>query len=225
MEKYGFVYIWYDRKHKRFYIGAHWGTENDGYVCSSKWMKQAYKTHYNEFRRKILVRIYSTKKDLFEEEYKWLSLIKDEELGKKYYNLHKRNYNVIGFSNTELALIGRRITDSKLLEKHGENWRSILSKKANKALKDRLDSDENFFKEFYEKAKKNQKLAVKAALSDKAKDKRKKTFLDKKHSEGENNSNYGNMWIYNEDLRINKLVANNLVLTDEWKRGRKMIWN
>ena len=23
-EKYGFVYIWHDRKHKRYYIGSHW---------------------------------------------------------------------------------------------------------------------------------------------------------------------------------------------------------
>ena len=35
MEKYGFVYIWFDRKHKRYYIGCHWGHEDDGYVCSS----------------------------------------------------------------------------------------------------------------------------------------------------------------------------------------------
>lgn len=28
-EKYGFVYIWFDKKHKRFYIGCRWGTEND----------------------------------------------------------------------------------------------------------------------------------------------------------------------------------------------------
>ena len=29
MEKHGFVYIWFDRKHRRFYIGSHWGTEDD----------------------------------------------------------------------------------------------------------------------------------------------------------------------------------------------------
>jgi hypothetical protein len=54
MEKYGFVYIWFDRKHKRFYIGCHWGKENDGYVCSSPWMKQAYKHRPQDFKRKIL---------------------------------------------------------------------------------------------------------------------------------------------------------------------------
>lgn len=33
--KYGFVYLWFDRKHKRYYVGCHWGTTEDGYVCSS----------------------------------------------------------------------------------------------------------------------------------------------------------------------------------------------
>ena len=42
MEKYGFVYIWYDRKHKRYYIGSHWGSEDDGYICSSTHMNHAF---------------------------------------------------------------------------------------------------------------------------------------------------------------------------------------
>jgi len=86
-EKYGFVYIWYDRKHKRYYIGAHWGTEDDGYICSSKWMKQAYRKRLQDFKRRILARIYTNKKDTFMTEHKWLQMIKKEELKKKYYNI------------------------------------------------------------------------------------------------------------------------------------------
>jgi hypothetical protein len=48
-EKYGFVYIWYDRKHKRYYIGCHWGHENDGYICSSSWMMKAYKRRPQDY--------------------------------------------------------------------------------------------------------------------------------------------------------------------------------
>lgn len=86
MEKYGFVYIWRDRKHKRYYIGAHWGTEDDGYICSSKWMLKAYKIRSQDFKRRILQRIYKSKKETFNAEEKWLQLIKDEELKNKYYN-------------------------------------------------------------------------------------------------------------------------------------------
>lgn len=92
MEKYGFVYIWYDRKHKRYYIGCRWGYENDGYICSSKWMSDSYKRRPQDFKRRILSRIYTDKKDLLEEEYKWLSFIKSEELGKRYYNLHNHHF-------------------------------------------------------------------------------------------------------------------------------------
>lgn len=89
MEKYGFVYIWFDRKHKRYYIGSHWGTENDGYICSSTWMRNAYKHRKEDFKRRIITRVTSSKADLLKKEYEYLSLIKEEELGKKYYNMTK----------------------------------------------------------------------------------------------------------------------------------------
>ncbi len=91
MEKTGFIYIWYDRKHKRFYIGCHWGTEDDGYICSSNWMKQGYKHRPKDFKRRIL-KTGIDKHNLHQEEYKWLSMIKLEELGKRYYNLHNHHF-------------------------------------------------------------------------------------------------------------------------------------
>jgi hypothetical protein len=90
MEKFGFVYIWRDRKHKRYYIGSHWGTTDDGYVCSSRWMRKAYNRRPNDFKRRIIEKVYSSKKKLIEREYYWLSLISQEEIhSKKYYNRTK----------------------------------------------------------------------------------------------------------------------------------------
>ena len=86
MEKYGFVYIWRDKKHKRFYIGCHWGSVDDGYVCSSTWMKSAYLRRPTDFRRKILSIIHTSKRDMFLTEGKWLKYIKEDELGIRYYN-------------------------------------------------------------------------------------------------------------------------------------------
>lgn len=97
MEKYGFVYIWFDRKHKRYYVGAHWGKENDGYICSSPWMIKAYKRRPLDFKRRILERIYSNRKDTFIAEEKYLDSIKQEEFGKKYYNLR----NIKGHWSTD----------------------------------------------------------------------------------------------------------------------------
>ena len=85
MEKYGFVYIWYDRKHKRYYIGCHWGTEDDGYICSSNWMNTSYNRRTADFKRKIIVKTY-IREELFELESQYLNMIKPGEFGKKYYN-------------------------------------------------------------------------------------------------------------------------------------------
>ena len=87
MKKYGFVYLWYDKKHCRYYVGSHWGTETDSYICSSPWMKSSYKRRSQDFRRRILKRIYSNRKDLIAEEFRYLGMIKEEELGTRYYNL------------------------------------------------------------------------------------------------------------------------------------------
>lgn len=87
-EKYGFVYIWRDRKHNRFYVGSHWGTEDDGYICSSPWMKQAHLHRPQDFKRRILARVYTTRKDLLNEELRYLLMIKPEEVRVRYYNIH-----------------------------------------------------------------------------------------------------------------------------------------
>ena len=91
-EKYGFVYIWMDRKHKRFYVGCHWGYPNDGYICSSRWMRKSYKRRPEDFKRRIISKVYTNRTDLLEEEFKWLSMIKPEELGSKYYNIRQHHY-------------------------------------------------------------------------------------------------------------------------------------
>jgi hypothetical protein len=72
-----------------YYIGCHWGYEDDGYICSSNRMRDAYRRRPLDFNRRIITKIYSSRQELLEIENKYLSLIKDEELGKKYYNITK----------------------------------------------------------------------------------------------------------------------------------------
>jgi len=124
MQKYGFVYIWYDRKHKRYYIGCHWGFEGDGYICSSNWMRDSFRRRPEDFKGpKILARIYTNRKELHEEEYRWLQMIKDEELGKRYYNLRKQYYPI---DDEKLKIVSEKISKAntgrykgiKLSEEH-----------------------------------------------------------------------------------------------------------
>ena len=92
MEKYGFVYIWYDKKRKMYYIGCHCGTEDDGYICSSNRMRNAYKRRPGDFRRRIIGK-FDNKIEMLINENEWLTLIGKENLGKKYYNLKDCQFN------------------------------------------------------------------------------------------------------------------------------------
>lgn len=113
MIKEGFIYIWYDRKRKMYYVGCHWGNINDGYICSSNWMRKTYRRRPQDFTRKIIEK--GLLKDaIFDRERYWLSFIKENELGKKYYNL--RNYEERGGSSfTEEAI-------EKIRQASRERW-------------------------------------------------------------------------------------------------------
>ena len=110
MEKYGFVYIWFDRKHKRYYIGCHWGKEDDGYVCSSPWMKQAYKHRPQDFKRKILKSNIEERSDMFLEEQRYFNMIKPEELRIRYYNLNIKNNNHWSINKQRAKTLSERIS-------------------------------------------------------------------------------------------------------------------
>lgn len=84
----GFIYIWFDLKRKMFYLGSHWGDPSDGYVCSSTRMKRAFKRRPKTFKRRILSR-WDSRSALLKEEERLLQMIPDDQLGLKYYNLHK----------------------------------------------------------------------------------------------------------------------------------------
>jgi len=87
MKEFGFVYLWRDKKHNRYYIGSHWGTEDDGYICSSNWMRDAFRRRQEDFKRRIIKRIYTNRTDTFLAEQYYLDMIKPEEIKIRYYNL------------------------------------------------------------------------------------------------------------------------------------------
>jgi hypothetical protein len=91
-EKYGFVYVWYDCWRKMFYVGCHWGTEDDGYICSSDRMRKAYRRRPEDFKRRVVFRTNESRQTLLDVEDSWLKLIKEHEIGKKYYNLRVHKF-------------------------------------------------------------------------------------------------------------------------------------
>ena len=115
---YGFVYIWFDRRRKMYYIGSHKGHPDDGYICSSTWMRNTYNRHKEDFRRRIIAIITEQdRKLILAEEQKWLSMIKQEELGKKYYNFKRE---ASGFSWE--GLHHSEETKAKIAEARKKTW-------------------------------------------------------------------------------------------------------
>jgi len=125
--EYGFVYLWFDKKHKRYYVGCHWGTENDGYICSSKWMKQGYKHRPTDFKRRILKRVYTNREELLEAEYHYLKMIKPEELRKRYYNIRNHHWGHWS-ANPDTRSIREKISKSKIGKPiHSDEYKKRLS--------------------------------------------------------------------------------------------------
>ena len=162
-DKYGFVYIWFDRKHKRYYIGCHWGSVDDGYICSSSWMKKAYKNRKNDFKRRILKTNIEHRPDMYLEEQKWLDMIKPEEIKPinekpRYYNLNKSVGNLWHKYDENIKTIGQKISNAKKGKKNGpmsEERKAAIS--AAKKSKNRQFTPEH--KEKLRQAKLGKKLS------------------------------------------------------------------
>ena len=113
-QKYGFIYIWFDVKKEMFYIGSHWGTEDDGYICSSKWMRDAFRYRPHDFRRKVIKRMYEcTRQELYVEEQHWLSMIKPHQIKHRYYNLQLSVKDPWYQYEQKRMTIGEKISASK----------------------------------------------------------------------------------------------------------------
>jgi hypothetical protein len=115
MQKYGFIYLWFDKRYKRFYVGRHWGTENDGYICSSSSMREAHRRRSHDFKRRIVKRIYTNNDDLVIEEQRWLDMVDPTECCKKYYNktLKSSTPSTRGYKHTQETIEKIRESNKK----------------------------------------------------------------------------------------------------------------
>lgn len=109
----GFVYIWYDKKHKKFYIGSHWGLEDDGYICSSNNMRENHRNRPQDFKRRIISKISTSRQNLLVEEQRWLDMIPKEDFGIRYYNINGKANQRFWWMNEETKKrVGEKISKS-----------------------------------------------------------------------------------------------------------------
>ena len=239
-EKYGFVYIWLDKKHKRYYIGSHWGNINDGYKCSSTWMKQAYKHRPLDFKRRIVSYIHSSKQDLLTEENRWLAMIKPEELKKRYYNIRIHEFGHWS-ANKDLSLtVGQKISASPNRRENiaksckNQKFSDYAKECQRKVMVGRVQSEEEKIKRAASMKGKTWKVKDTSKMSESAKHKKHSEETKKKIS----NSNRGKTWKVKDtskmgnikgNVSVTDINGNNLFITREeffdQRIGKRQNWN
>lgn len=85
-----FVYCWTDHRTNKLYVGVHKGTEDDGYVCSSKSMMREYKKRPTDFTRQIIA--HGTDVDCRSLESAILKSV-DAKMNESFYNMHNNDGN------------------------------------------------------------------------------------------------------------------------------------
>lgn len=174
-EKYGFIYLWYDRKHNKFYIGRHWGNEVDGYICSSNSMRDAYRRRPNDFKRRIIKRIYTSQDDLVVEEQRYLNMIKQTECMKKYYNksLKSSTPSTRGYKHSEETkekirqkTIGRKLSEEAKEKIRIANLGKMYSDDINKKKGGHRDYSDPTFRENMSNAAKNRSVDHRKKISE-----------------------------------------------------------
>ena len=95
-------------------------------------------------------------------------------------------------------------TREKLSKRNAERWINPNWKNREKVI---------------DSLRKNQPNAIIAAKAPEVIEKRKKTFLERGHQQGEKNSQYGTTLIYNLDLRQTKRIKKDEPIPNGWKKG------
>lgn len=160
-----FVYCWTDRKTNMLYIGCHKGSQDDGYVCSSKWVLEEYKKRPEDFTRQIIAE--GTQDDCLMLETSILKSV-DAKRNPEYYNQHNGDGKFIPKKGAYLWPESRK-------KKHSERYKGV-----NNPFYGKKHNDES--------NKKNRE----AHLGKHHTEETRKLWSEQRQGEG--NSNYGKHW-------------------------------
>jgi len=205
----------------KIYIGKHKTEDiNDDYMGSGKILHRAIEKYgLDKFKKEILFEC-ENEEDMNKKEAE----IVDEEFVARLdtYNIKLGGQGGFDYINQNTNWNGfNYINQNKLNNKSNQH---LIS--ANK-----IKNNEEYMKEFKEKVSNGLKLYYSLHAG---------TMKGKKHTEeskrkiglansishkGEKNWNYGNCWIYNDELRISKLIKKDDIdiwIQKGWKKGRKI---
>ena len=203
--KYHYIYKITCLKNGRYYIGMH-STDNleDGYMGGGKKVKNSIKKYGKDVHKKEILEFAENREILGKREFE---LVNEELLTDPLcMNLCKGgHYYDRGWTDDDREK-GR---NKLLLLSKDPKWIKIHSGLISEALK-KLPSDEfkNGFKNKLHTENGKEEIGKKNSIKQK----------------GERNSQFGMIWVYNDDDKINKKISPDELplLSQEWKRGLKM---
>lgn len=208
----------------KFYIGAH-RTYNidDDYMGSGLAIKRAIQKYGLENFNKEILFVFNTEQEMYDKE---LEIVNEDFINRPdVYNL--KLGGPIGYTGLYDKLEYRQGQSERRKQFNLANPEYVTQKLAtlnnyrDKALSvyaNRYNTDLEFKRTVLERLKHN---CIKAA-SPESNQKRKDTMKRKGHSQGEKNSQFGMMWIYNLSTLDNKKIPKDSVIPDGWVKGRKV---
>lgn len=131
---FGFVYIWYDRKQKMYYIGSHIGHLDDKYPGTNRRLNFAQKKRPEDFKRRIIYyHPNSDRKELYNiEAFILQNFVKEEELNKRYFNLKRAALG--NDSNSAKRIVKKMFEDGKHVSQQ-DWWPDFISNVASQTNK------------------------------------------------------------------------------------------
>lgn len=223
-----YLYQITNKVNNKIYVGVH-KTHNmeDGYMGSGKVIISAINKYGMDNFKKDILETFDNVEAMYAREKE---VVSDDFLSREdTYNLRRggsggfdyiNKNNLNGFSDQEVAKLGRKITNQKLEQKYGPNWRSILNakglEKRVKVFKEKLINSS----EFRQKVVENALNASNHALSHESQEKRKQTFRKTGHQVGIKNNQFGKVWITNGIE--SKMIPGHQKIESGWNRGRTL---
>jgi len=152
---YGYVYIWYDTKNKKYLIGSHHGACNMKYKTSTggKYVKNIFKSRPHTMKYKILDinNIEDDYRVTRKLEQKWLNLRPNICNNKRYYNISQNAYGIDSMRSS--AIQRQRVkngthaflygTVQKKLLKQGRHYFQSSRHKQKISLQNRMLAQQN----------------------------------------------------------------------------------
>jgi len=208
---YYYVYQITNLINNKIYVGKHKSNKQpseNGYYGSGTQIKAAIKKYGIEnFKKEVL--FYCTDKN--EMAKKELEIVTEDFVKRAdTYNMHKGGPG--GWDHWNGS------------ERHRENARQggeKAAKRLNEFIAEQKANNTTWWQEWYTKvSEKNKELSIRSR-SPKALAKKKQTFKNIGHSQGEKNSQFGRIWISNVLTKEVKRITINDTIPEGWVRGKK----